>query len=67
MVFWMALTYASIGLFAPPNGTAVTAQMFAALAVAGALFLILELDQPFDGLVRISSEPMVNAIHEISK
>jgi hypothetical protein len=67
MVFWMALTYASIGLFAPPNGTAVTAQMFAALAVAGALFLILELDQPFDGLVRISSEPMVNALHEISK
>jgi hypothetical protein len=67
MVFWMALTYASIGLFAPPNGTAVTAQMLAALAVAGALFLILELDDPFSGLVRISSEPMVNAIQEISK
>lgn len=67
MVFWMALTYASIGLFAPPNGTAVTAQMFAAIAVAGALFLILELDEPFSGLVRISSEPMLNAIHEISK
>jgi hypothetical protein len=67
MVFWMALTYASIGLFAPPNGTAVTAQMLAALAVAGALFLILELDQPFDGIVRISSEPMVNALQEISK
>ena len=67
MVFWMALTYASIGLFAPPNGTAVTAQLLAALAVAGALFLILELDTPFSGLVRISSEPMVNALQEISK
>lgn len=67
MVFWMALTYASIGLFAPPNGTAVAAQLLAALAVAGALFLILELDDPFSGLVRISSEPMVNALQETSK
>ncbi len=67
MVFWMALTYASIGLFAPPNGTAVAAQFLAALAVAGALFLILELDSPFSGLVRISSEPMLNALQEISK
>src|SRR5262245_15776434 len=67
MVFWMALTYASIGLFAPPNSTAVTAQFLAALAVAGALFLILELDTPFSGLVRISSEPMLNALQEISK
>ena len=67
MVFWMALTYASIGLFAPPNGTVVVAKILAALAVAGALFLILELDEPFSGSVRISSEPMVNALREISK
>ncbi len=67
MVFWMALTYASIGLFAPPNVTAVTSQLLAALAVAGALFLILELDSPFSGLVRIFSDPMINALQEISK
>ena len=67
MVFWMALTYASIGLFAPPNGTVVAAQFLAALAVAGALFLILELDEPFSGLVRIPNEPMMNAIQEVSK
>jgi hypothetical protein len=66
MVFWLALTYASIGLFAPPNGTAVAAQFLAAVAVAGALFLILELDDPFNGLVRISSDPMVNALHQLS-
>lgn len=67
MVFWMALTYASIGLFAPPNGTAVTAQFLAALAVSGALFLILELDDPFSGVIRISSEPMVIALEEIAR
>lgn len=67
MVFWMALTYASIALFAPPNGTVVAAQLLAALAVAGALFLILELDEPFNGLIRISSEPMVNALSQLAR
>src|SRR6266700_6991416 len=30
-------------------------------------FLILELDQPFGGLIRISSEPMLNALHQLAK
>jgi hypothetical protein len=67
MVFWMALTYASVGLFAPGNATVVGAQFLAALAVAGALFLILELDQPFDGLIRISNQPMLNALSQMGK
>jgi hypothetical protein len=62
MVLWLALTSMSIGLFAPPNAMAVTAQVLAALAVAGALFLILEQDHPFAGLIRISSQPMRNAL-----
>ena len=62
MVFWLVLTFMSVGLFAPPNATAVAAQLLAALAVAGALFLILELDHPFAGLIRISSQPMLNAL-----
>jgi nitric oxide reductase large subunit len=65
MVFWLALTFLSAGLFAPANGTVITAQATAALAVAGAIFLILELDHPFDGFVRISSEPMLNALKQL--
>lgn len=67
MVFWMAMTYVSVGLFAPANTTVVTAQLLAALAVAGALFLILELDAPFSGLIRISDEPMRNALQLLEK
>jgi hypothetical protein len=67
MVFWLALTFISVGLFAPPNGTVVTAQFLAALSVAGAIFLILELDQPFGGLIKISSHPMVNALKHLAK
>ena len=38
-----------------------------ALAVSGAIFLILELDQPFGGLIGISSEPMLKALSQIGK
>jgi hypothetical protein len=37
------------------------------LAVSGAIFLILELDQPFGGLIQISSEPMLNALGHLAK
>jgi hypothetical protein len=65
MVFWLALTFMSVGLFAPANATAISAQLLGALSVAGAVFLILELDQPFDGLVKISSHPMTNALEHL--
>jgi hypothetical protein len=67
MVFWLALTFVSVGLFAPPNATVIIAQLTAALSVAGAIFLILELDRPFDGLIRISSGPMLNALGYLAR
>jgi hypothetical protein len=54
-------------LIAPPNVTANFALIASALCAAGAIFLILELDRPFDGLLRISSEPMLNVLSEIGK
>jgi hypothetical protein len=65
MVFWLALTFASVSLFAPQNGTVLTAQFMSALSVAGALFLVLELDRPFSGMVHISSKPMVSALQHL--
>ena len=41
---------------------AILALSLAALSVSGAIFVILELDQPFDGVIHISSEPMRNAL-----
>jgi hypothetical protein len=31
----------------------------------GAIFLILELDMPFDGVIQISSAPMRNALNHL--
>jgi len=57
-IFWLSMTFASFGLSAPRNATVVTVLVISALSVAAAVFLILELDGPFEGLIRISSEPI---------
>lgn len=67
VITWLAIMFVSLGLFAPPNATAVTALVLSALSVSGAIFLILELDLPFDGLMRISSEPMRNAVAHLAR
>lgn len=57
LVFWLTILFASFGLFAPQNATVMAAFIVCALSVAGAIFLILELDRPFEGLMQISNEP----------
>ena len=62
LISWLAIIFMSAGLFAPPNATVIIALMLAALSVSGAIFLILELDMPFDGVIQISQKPMYNAL-----
>jgi Protein of unknown function (DUF4239) len=63
LVSWLVVIFLGFSVLAPPNVTVMFALMVSALAVSGAIFLILELDQPFAGLIQISSEPMLNALH----
>jgi len=65
--FWLAILFMSFGLFSPRNATVLAVLFICAVSVAGALFLIVELDQPFAGLVRISSAPLNNALAQIGK
>jgi hypothetical protein len=67
VVSWLVVIFLSFSLLSPSNGTANLALVIASVSVAGAIFLILELDRPFSGMVRISSEPMVNALREAAK
>jgi len=60
LAFWLVVLFASFGLFAPRNATVVAALLVSAVSVAGAVFLILELNQPFKGLMQISSTPLRN-------
>jgi hypothetical protein len=63
LIAWLAIIFVSVGLFAPPNATVIVALMLSALSVA--IFLILELDMPFDGVIQISSAPMRNALNHL--
>jgi hypothetical protein len=61
LVFWLTVILGSFGLFAPYNTTVLAALFVCALSVSGAIFLILELDRPFEGLVHFSNAPLRNA------
>lgn len=67
LVCWLALLLASFSLFAPRNATAYSTLLVCALAVSSAVFLILELDQPFQGVLQISSAPLRNALAQLGR
>jgi len=67
LIFWVTIIFLSFGLFAPRNATVVATLFLCALSVSGAIFLIMELDRPFGGLIQISSAPLLNAIANIGK
>jgi hypothetical protein len=62
LVFWLAMLFLGFGLMTRLNPTVVSALMIGALSVAGALFLILELDTAHDGLIRLSHAPLRTAL-----
>jgi hypothetical protein len=62
LVFWLTITFTSFGLQAPANGTVLGVLVLCALSVAGAVFLTLEMDAPFDGLIQVSAEPVRYAL-----
>jgi len=66
-VFWLSTLFVSFGLFAPRNATALTVLLVSAVSVSGALFLILELDHPFSGLIQITSVPLRNALSVLGR
>jgi uncharacterized membrane protein YqgA involved in biofilm formation len=65
LVFWLTLLFASFGLFAPRNLTSAVTLTLCAVAVAGAIGMILELEQGFGGLVHISPQPMRQAVNAL--
>lgn len=67
LVFWLSAIFASFGLLATPNTTIVVTLLVCALSVSGAMFLILEMDQPFTGIVQITNTPMQRALEQIGR
>jgi hypothetical protein len=62
LVFWLAVIFMSFSLFSRFSPMKIAAMLMFAISASAALFLILELSQPFVGLMQISSTPIRNAL-----
>ena len=62
LVFWLSAIFVSFTLFGQTNLVVMASLFLCALSFAGAIFLVLELDNPFTGLMGISSATLRNAL-----
>jgi hypothetical protein len=65
LLFWFTMLFASFGLVAPPNATVRTVLFVGAAALGTAIFLILEMNDPMDGIIKVSGGPMVKALEQL--
>jgi len=67
LVLWLAIMFAGFGLVSARNLTVIVTLFLCAVSLAGAVFMIEELNRPLDGLMRISSAPINYALAHIGK
>lgn len=65
--FWLAAIFAALGLFSPRNATVYAMLFLCALSVSMAILMIFEMDQPFEGVLQISSAPLRGALDEMKR
>jgi hypothetical protein len=64
---WLTMLFTCIGVFAPRNITVIVALLFCAASFSTAIFLIVELSRPLDGIMKISSAPLRKAYEHIGE
>src|SRR5262249_12562282 len=67
LITWLVVVFLTFSVLAPRNVTALTILIISALSISGAIFLILELDRPFGGLIRVPNEPLLRALSNMGK
>jgi len=67
LVLWVVTLFLGFGLFARSNLTVTISLLVGALSIAAAIFLLLELNSPFSGLLRISDAPIQYALAHIGQ
>lgn len=67
LLFWLTITFVSFGLFAPRHATVIAVLFVCAISVGSAVFLVLEMDAPFDGFLRVSVDPLRYAYAHLNR
>jgi hypothetical protein len=66
LVFWITLIFLSFGINAPHNAMVAVSFFVCAVSIGGAIFLILEMDRPVEGILQISSWPIRNVLAQMN-
>jgi hypothetical protein len=67
LVFWLTVLFIGFGVFANRNATVIAALFLGAISVAGAIFLIVELNRPYGAVMQVSIAPIRNAWLQMSR
>lgn len=67
LVSWLCVIFGTFGLLAPRNGTVMFFFLLCALSASGAVFVILEMDTPLTGIVKVSVTPMREALSQLGQ
>ena len=65
LIAWLTLIFASFGYRAPKNAVVISMVLLSAMLISASLYLILDMDIPFRGPIRISYEPYSRALNEM--
>lgn len=65
--FWLGVISIGLNIYAPRNATVVTLNVVTAFSIAGAIFLFLEMDQPYGGILKISPAPLRAALVQLAQ
>ena len=67
LIFWLTMLKVTYGLFATRNKTVLAVLLVCAISVSCSIFLVLEMDHPLQGLIRVSGAPMQKAMENLGK
>jgi hypothetical protein len=67
LIAWLVLIFASFGYRSPRNAVVLVVFNVAALLMAFSIYLVLDMDTPFTGLIQISDAPLHRALAEMTE
>jgi hypothetical protein len=67
LLCWLTILFAAYGLLTPANPTVVLVLLVCALSMSGAIFLIVEMNQPFEGIITVSRAPLDRALQNLGR
>ena len=65
LLAWLGMAFGVFGLSSPRNIVVSLTILLCAISVSSAVYLILDMDSPLDGLIKVSSAPLRGALQHI--